>query len=663
MTQLADALMSAALEFASRGIPVFPCAPGSKRPRFAGSFHNATTDPAVIRSWFVEGQRPPNIAFEPGAAGITIIDVDDKNGKRGSASWADIVREDGINPITLTVGTPSGGSHLYYRDEKGLRPSASKLGDGLDIRSLGGYALIPPSVLDEYGGAAYTWKSRADIEPISPTIAQRLAVKDTVAQESVVRAEDLDSDANVGRARAKLERLVAAGDVAISGNGGNDRTYRVLADVMAIGLSPERAVELVAEIWNPHCQPPWDLYGGDKDNPSLDVICRNAARYMQNAAGATGLTPGSELWPWEMVKPIIDTLHSATLKVLRERWRPMRPSEAIAMPAPEWWDDDKLFPKFTGGQTGMLFGPPARHKSGVLMSKLYAMWKKYGDAFRVVMAIGEDRDIIGHRLKAHMHANGMTVEELDRRLLLTAIPHVLVPEETLSIASWLRDYEMWRPSLFIVDTYATALQGADEDTRAGAVLTERGTLGELGRQLGTFPLVVHHTGHEGRKARGTSSFEGNVSVYASVGIDSDGKPEPENPEAVSLRVIKTKGARGGISAYYEIQSIGGAPVPTEVPEQLYILLTGKEHFDQIRITKALAALGAKERERGVSAFVLMQQLHPRPDEMDVEQWNSRLAKLANKLERRAHTQELAGFNDKQHGGGTSGLPLKWYNAG
>lgn len=656
----ADApILAAALDYARKGIPIFPCAPGSKRPLFAGSFHNATTDEATIRSWFDGGH--PNIAFEPGAAGYTVIDVDDKHGHSGSASWAAICTEDGIDPDTLTAGTPSGGSHLYYKDEKGLRPSVSKLGDGLDIRSHGGYVLLPPSVLDEYGGAAYSWKRNTDIKPISPSIARRLAVKDTAAQESIVRSEDIDSDANVGRARAKLEQLVAAGDVAVEGQGGDYRTYQVAAQILSIGLSPETCIELMAEIWNPHCRPPWDLEGGTREQPSLDMKVKNAAEYMTNAAGATGLVPGSQLWTPEHVEACRTEATMQARNAARERWRPMRPSEAIAMPAPEWWDEHKLFPKLRSGATGMVFGPPARHKSGVVLSSLFDLWKKYGDDFRVVMAIGEDRDIIGQRLRANMLAAGITAEQLDRRLLLTAIPYVMIPEETLSIAEWLVRYEGFRPDVFIIDTFATSLQGADEDTRAGAVLTERGNLGVLARELRTFPLVVHHTGHEGGKARGSSSFEGNVSVYASVGICKEGgkdKAEPENPDAVSLHVIKTKGARGGHRAFYEIRDFGGVPVPQATTRGVYDVLTGSDHFDERKIVGALGKLGATSQERGVTSFNLLRTMHPRPEETEPERWDSLLAGLAQKLERRAGDGVLRGLNNKQH----NANPVAWYTS-
>jgi hypothetical protein len=48
----ASELHIAALEFASRGSPVFPCFPISKNPLTDHGFKDASTDPDIIRSWW-----------------------------------------------------------------------------------------------------------------------------------------------------------------------------------------------------------------------------------------------------------------------------------------------------------------------------------------------------------------------------------------------------------------------------------------------------------------------------------------------------------------------------------------------------------------------------------------------------------------------------------
>jgi AAA domain/Bifunctional DNA primase/polymerase, N-terminal len=87
-----------ALSWASKGIPVFPCknTPGDpathKAPHTSHGFHDATTDPDLIRSWWA---RWPNalIGMPTGPrSGFDVIDIDRKKGKDGTKAipnWAE----------------------------------------------------------------------------------------------------------------------------------------------------------------------------------------------------------------------------------------------------------------------------------------------------------------------------------------------------------------------------------------------------------------------------------------------------------------------------------------------------------------------------------------------------------------------------------------------
>jgi hypothetical protein len=47
--KLVPTLLKAALTYARRGIPVFPCQPGGKKPLTYNGFWEATTDPQRIK--------------------------------------------------------------------------------------------------------------------------------------------------------------------------------------------------------------------------------------------------------------------------------------------------------------------------------------------------------------------------------------------------------------------------------------------------------------------------------------------------------------------------------------------------------------------------------------------------------------------------------------
>src|SRR5690349_17712054 len=67
--------LKAALEYAARGIPVFPCRRETKRPRTPHGFLDATTETAVIERWW---RRWPDamIGMPTGpASGIAVLDL------------------------------------------------------------------------------------------------------------------------------------------------------------------------------------------------------------------------------------------------------------------------------------------------------------------------------------------------------------------------------------------------------------------------------------------------------------------------------------------------------------------------------------------------------------------------------------------------------------
>ncbi|MFI6005828.1 bifunctional DNA primase/polymerase [Streptomyces sp. NPDC051366] len=195
--------LTTALWCASQGWPVHPLAPGRKTPvgncdlcrpsghdragcvclaagRWCHGFHAATLDPDRIEQWW--GARPDmGVGVATGAAGLVVIDIDahgrelpDRNrllpgvginsevdltglangfhtlgvlaALRGCASPAD----DGS---TLRVRTPSGGLHVWYRDDDARRWQCSAGSGGsralawqVDVRAHGGYIVAPGTV-------------------------------------------------------------------------------------------------------------------------------------------------------------------------------------------------------------------------------------------------------------------------------------------------------------------------------------------------------------------------------------------------------------------------------------------------------------------------------------------------------------------------------------
>jgi hypothetical protein len=125
-----------ALALASAGAVVFPCLP-NKAPATRNGFRDATRDPDQIRRWFDGSDRLIGIATGE-ASGISVLDVD--SGKhQEAAEWWSYASTD--LPETFTYRTRSGGLHVWFRHEPGLKCSASQVATGIDVRGDGGYVI------------------------------------------------------------------------------------------------------------------------------------------------------------------------------------------------------------------------------------------------------------------------------------------------------------------------------------------------------------------------------------------------------------------------------------------------------------------------------------------------------------------------------------------
>lgn len=161
-----NAYLDAAVRFAGRGWPVFPCKPGSKEPATAHGFHDATTDVDFIRRFWA--RRPDmNVAVATGGNGPDVLDVDVAHGKAGYRSLHAAIRA-GLVPAPMGwVLTPSGGMHLYYSGDSQRNGSLPE--HGLDFRGEGGYVLTAPS---QVGAQSYLVVSSWSTEPVNLDFAR-----------------------------------------------------------------------------------------------------------------------------------------------------------------------------------------------------------------------------------------------------------------------------------------------------------------------------------------------------------------------------------------------------------------------------------------------------------------------------------------------------------
>jgi len=157
-------LKDAAIAYARAGWPVFPLA--GKIPYEGSRGHrDAATDVEHIRAVWTEHPKA-NIGLATGrTSGVLVVDMDVPKGYFG---LKELQEQYGQLPETRTVHTASGGLHLYfhYPQDGFTYPNTVGLAEkiGVDVRSEGGYVVLPPSKL--YGRLTYSWAT--DQTPIAP---------------------------------------------------------------------------------------------------------------------------------------------------------------------------------------------------------------------------------------------------------------------------------------------------------------------------------------------------------------------------------------------------------------------------------------------------------------------------------------------------------------
>ncbi|WP_030751642.1 bifunctional DNA primase/polymerase [Streptomyces sp. NRRL F-5135] len=155
MTGVDSPFLATALALASAGVPVLPLRAGKlpvgncrscaavacggrpnmldagpcRCPAPCHAWAAATTDPAVLtsRPWVRAWRQAGSVAYHPGGAGLTVVDLDNA----AAVAWARTAL-----PATRTV-TTTRGEHWIYR---GAMPSANDVRPGVDIKSRMQYA-------------------------------------------------------------------------------------------------------------------------------------------------------------------------------------------------------------------------------------------------------------------------------------------------------------------------------------------------------------------------------------------------------------------------------------------------------------------------------------------------------------------------------------------
>ncbi len=266
-----------ALRLAARGFHVFALVGDSKLPLIEDFPNRATTEKATLTSWFFDDvmgfPQHCNIGISTSRfatdEALIVVDVDDKNDKKGSVELAKLEMLGFDLPETFTQTTPTGGRHLVFRHEHAVKQGVDVLGKGLDIRSHGGYIVGSGSYLEGKGG--YTDNGKP--------VAQAPAWLIEKCGKVIERAADANAPASVDeeRALARFEEWLKTAPRSVKGDGGDQCAYTIACKGRDYGVSEADCLDaMMGPNWDDGC-------GWDTDR--LAVKIRNAYRYAKEVAG------------------------------------------------------------------------------------------------------------------------------------------------------------------------------------------------------------------------------------------------------------------------------------------------------------------------------------------------------------------------------------------
>ena len=141
------------------GYPVFPVRSKAagfkdqykpKSPHVSGGYKAAVTDERQIKAWWRKWPTAA-IGIPTGIeTGLLVLDADIKGDKDGPKRLEEFAEEGKTLPPTLTVQTPSGGFHYWFKypEEAVVSSKSDKPAPGLDYRGNGGLIIAPGSIVE-----------------------------------------------------------------------------------------------------------------------------------------------------------------------------------------------------------------------------------------------------------------------------------------------------------------------------------------------------------------------------------------------------------------------------------------------------------------------------------------------------------------------------------
>jgi hypothetical protein len=488
-----------------------------------------------------------------------------------------------LNPARVH-NTPSGGTHLWFLG-KDYTNARGSLPPGIDVRSQGGYVVMPGSTLVEGNckptdtPGDYTTDKSGPVGP-PPDWLSVLIRKKRDKETGLVDLENADLPHNVDRARQWLRD----NQHDPKGYGG----FGIGAFLKDCGLSIQKATELALE-WNKQNTEKWD--------PD-DLAERIEGGWLrgQNEFGSKAVT---DLSIFEKVQR-----HETTETPKKSKFRLIPVSEQDNWPEPSWLVPERIPDR----GVFLVYGEAYSGKSFIVLdlalslatgSDYYGL-TQFGRR-PVVFGAGEGaRGIATDRRRAWERTHGHANVEYPF-FIVPAVPTIRDRSDVSDFIDEVIGSDV-KPGLVVIDTLSKAMVGLSETDDASLAVE---ALYHIADSLDCLVVVIHHTAKGGTSPRGSSKWVGDFDAIARVEKDEDNK-------VYSLTWDKVKDADKPDALYFKGHKVDSSMVLERITEPPKTGAKGRRAFwsDQ-DVGAALVRLGAYANEGeagGVSTNVLATDL-------------------------------------------------------
>ena len=505
-------MKEAAIAAAQRGFAVFPV--DGKRPLVAWRTESSSdTQVVATMGW----DAATGIGVDCGKSGLVVVDIDDLDAipeLTSQLGW------DAVTDETLISRTGRGGLHLFYRaGSTEVKNSASRVVQGIDIRGSGGFVVIPPSAHES--GTAYEWLNDYDPAPIP----ERMVELFNYREERVV-----EPTAAVIHEKWGLAALAAyAHDIETSQPGTRNEILNRCA-FLAFGIVKGGHL---------HYEVAWarlraaGLHVG-LSSSEVEGTLRSAWE------SAVPRHPEEREPEWN---PSPVTVEQGQ----RPKFRTLTADELEKLPPPQWLLPDRL----PEGQT-WVYGEPGSGKTFLALDWALTV---AASGLTVLYFVGEG--VTGFARRVASWRSTRTTDTSGFYAIPQA-PHLLNRDAIETLRNTVDEYN---PSLIVVDTFARAAVGGDENS-AKDVGMAIDALDGLWRDYQCSSLVLHHSNKSGSGERGSSAIRGAA--------DATWEVIPAAPELGVGRggqafCRKMKDAEPPQPILFQLRSVGDSAVlhPTE----------------------------------------------------------------------------------------------------